>query len=80
MMEKTILHSHSISVVRHDASIALLSPAKVLNTEKSNSGLMHYKHFTREKQPVTQVWYSMDLDDSLFLRMENNQHNEKKSQ
>lgn len=41
---------------------------------------MQYKHFTREKQPVIQAWYSVDLDDSLFLRMENNQHNEKKSQ
>lgn len=59
--------SHYISVVGHDASITLVTPAKVLNTEKPHSGLMQYKHFTREKQPVTQAWYSTDLDDSLFL-------------
>lgn len=51
----------------HVVSIAHLTPAKVLNTEQTNSGLMHYKHFTREKQPVTQAWCSMNLDDSLFF-------------
>lgn len=44
-----ILVSHYISAV---------GPlnAKALNTEKANSGLMWYKHFTREKQAVTQAW------------------------